>query len=114
MVGWLEAVVTRQYDVCVNPDRSSRGRIPYFVVLQSDFLELLETVIVAPVLPDGKGKTISRLNPVIIIDGKAYRANMHHLSSMPRNRLGQRVAGGNASSQHAEFVAAIDLLFTGI
>lgn len=106
--------MTRQYDVCINSDRSTRGRVPYFVILQSDLLEPLETVVVAPVMPENKGKTISRLNPLISVEGKMHRVNMHLLASIPRVRLGQTVAGGNVSARHLEFVAAIDLLFTGI
>lgn len=114
MVGRFETVVTRQYDVCANPDRSTRRRVTFFLILQSDLLEPLETVVVAPVLPHAKDRTISRLNPLIAVDGKMFQVNVHHLSSVPRSRLGRKVSGANMSDRHLDFVAALDLLFTGI
>jgi toxin CcdB len=63
-------------------------------------------------MPERAPVSIARLNPRIDIEGKTYRAVVQHLAAIPRNRLGAAVA--NASGQHTEFVAAIDLVFTGI
>lgn len=112
MVGWLAALVMRQYDICRNPDRATRQKLPYFVVLQSDLLERLATVIVAPAIPQNAAPAIARLNPTIVIEGKTHAVTMQDMAGVPRSRLGAVVA--NISGQHAEFVAAIDLIFTGI
>lgn len=104
--------MTSQYDICRNPDRATKARVPYFVVLQADLLQSLETVVVAPVIPERSANAIAKLNPVIEISGKRYRASVPDLAGIPRARLGEVVL--NVGTKHTEFVAAIDLLFTGI
>lgn len=102
----------RQYDVCRNPDRATRQRVPFLVVLQSDLLVPLETVIVAPLVPEKASSMITKLNPAVVLQGRRYRLVMQELAGVPKNRLGEVVA--NAAAQHLDFIAAIDLLFTGI
>jgi hypothetical protein len=75
-------------------------------------LEALATVIVAPVVPKSAAGVISRLNPVIELGGKSYSVTMQDMAGIPRTRLGPVVA--NAAGRHTEFVAAVDLIFTGI
>jgi toxin CcdB len=108
----MAPLVVRQYDVCRNGDRSSRSRIPFLIVLQSDLLSPLETVVVAPVVAERQAQTIKRLNPRLMLSGKAYRVVMQELAGIPRQRLGEAVA--NVRDRHAEFVGAVDLLFTGV
>lgn len=88
--------MTRQYDICRNPDRASKRRVPYLVVLQADLLQLLDTVLVAPVVPERPSNTIAKLNPVIEISGKRYRASMPDLAGVPRSRVGQVVVANVA------------------
>lgn len=102
----------RQYDICKNLDRASRNRVPYLIALQADLLSALATVIVAPVVPRRALDIISRLNPVIELDGKSYYVTMQDMAGIPRTRLGPPVA--NIADRHSDFVAAIDLIFTGI
>ena len=112
MVGRMAPLVVRQYDICRNPDRASRSHVPYFVVLQGDLLSALATVIVAPVMPKRATDVIGRLNPVVELDGRSYYVTMQEMAGIPRNRLGPAVA--NLAGRHPDFVAAIDLIFTGI
>ena len=102
----------RQYDICRNPNAASRKRVPYVVVLQADLLKDFQTVVVAPILTETTATKISRLNPVIKIDGKTYRVSVAEMAGVLRSQLGDVVA--NVDDQHREFVDAIDLLFTGI
>jgi toxin CcdB len=111
MVGGLAQVVVRQYDICRNPDRSSRQRFPYLIVLQSDLLEPLDTVVAAPAAVESAA-AIAKLNPTIEVLGKRHRIIMQELAGVARSRLGEVV--GNARAHHPAFIAAIDLLFTGI
>lgn len=108
----MAPLVVRQYDVCRNGERSSRGRVPFLVVLQSDLLLPLETVVVAPVVAEPQAQTIKRLNPRLMLSGKADRAVMQELAGIPRQRFGEVVA--NTRDRHADFVGAVDLLFTGV
>ena len=105
-------MVIRQFDVCRNSDKRSRKYAPYFVVLQADILDVLDTVVVAPALPDRLPFMIGRLNPVIVIDGNRYFVNLQELAALPRTRLSDVAC--SVKHQRADFVNAIDLLFTGI
>ena len=66
---------------------------------------------VAPVVTDRSSSAIGKLNPAITIDTKHYRVLMQEMAGVPRDRLGETV--GNFSHQHAAFIAAVDLLFSG-
>jgi toxin CcdB len=90
----------------------SRKRFPFLIVLQSNFLESLVTVVVAPVALEGDTNKLNKLNPVIVISGKRYRALMPEMAGILRNRLGEVTL--NVSDQHAEFIAAVDMVFKGI
>ena len=90
----------------------SQARAAFVVVLQADLLKEFHTVVVAPILTKTTASKISRLNPVIKIDGKTYRVSTSELASVLRSQLDDVIA--NFENQHREFVDAIDLLFTGI
>ena len=102
----------RQYDICRNSHLSSRKLIPFLVVLQADLMRDFKTVVVAPLMLETVSTSISKLNPKVVVLGKTYRVSMAELASILRKQLGEVVA--NAEDQHREFVAAIDLVFTGI
>ncbi len=105
-------LVMRKYDICRNTNVASRKLVPFVVVLQSDLLSDFQTVIVAPLMVETMATNISRLNPSVKVQGKTYRVSMVELAGVLRKKLGEVVA--NVSGQHSEFVAAIDLVFTGI
>ncbi len=102
----------RQYDICRNSNAASRKQVPFVVVLQADLLQDFHVVVVAPLMTETVATKIVRLNPTVKLQGKTYRVSMAGLASVLRKQLGEVVA--NVESQHVEFVAAIDLLFTGI
>ena len=101
-----------QYDICRNNNVSSRKRVPFVVVLQSDLMRDFQTVVVAPLVAETIATKISRLNPALKILGKIYRVSMAEMAGVQRKQLGEVVA--NVQDQHLEFVGAIDLVFTGI
>ena len=101
----------RQYDVRRNIDKATVGRIPYFVVLQSDLLDGLYTTIVAPLIRSGDRTTISKINPQVRVAGKEYFVSVPALAGISNQQLGPVVA--NLGGDHSKFIAAIDLLFTG-
>ena len=84
---------------------------PYLVVLQSDFLRAVETVIVAPLAPMDRGKFIVRLTPMIDLGGKQYLIMIHEMGAVPRSML-KRTAG-SAMLQRDEIASALDFLFSG-
>ena len=102
----------RQYDICRNANAASRKQVPFVIVLQSDLMQDFKTVVVAPLMTETPATKISKLNPVVLAQGRTYRVSMAEMAGVLRSQLGETIA--NVEDQHAEFVASIDLLFTGI
>jgi toxin CcdB len=89
-------------------------RYPFLLDLQADLLRDLATRVVAPLTPVKRlgGKPISRLNPVVAVDGAQYAILFQELAAVPVTAIGETV--GSLRSRRDELIAAIDLLFTGI
>lgn len=99
----------KQFDIYRNPDTQSARRTPYLVVLQSDFLSVVESVVVAPLVPLNRRKPIARLTPVIAVSGVDHVLSVHEMASVSRAPL-KRLAGTAARD---EIIAALDLVFLG-
>ncbi|WP_303783675.1 CcdB family protein [Azovibrio restrictus] len=102
----------RQFDVYPNPD--SRERLPYLIVLQSDLLERLDNVVVAPLRSqqDGKSIPILGLNPVVEVGAERHFVRIQAPAAIPARSLRQPVC--NLSSEREALLAALNLLFTGL
>jgi toxin CcdB len=57
-------------------------------------------------------KAISKLNPIVTINGVEYMLVFQDLAAVPTAALGDRIE--SLASRRADLVGAIDLLFTGI
>lgn len=100
----------RQFDVYENPSLRSRPYAPYLVVLQSHYLDLLQTIIVAPVIRDAE-QQLGELDLPIEISGEALTIAMTEMASIDRQQLRQLVL--NASDHEDLIRRAIDRIFTG-
>jgi toxin CcdB len=89
-------------------------RYPYLLDVQADLLRDLATRIVAPLTPLGRlrGTPISRLNPVVAVDGAEHVVLFQELAALPAGELREPV--GNLQARRGELIAALDVLFTGI
>jgi len=93
-------------------------------VLQSELLERLDNVVVAPLRGQGGGRSIPilRLNPVVEVEGQPYFVRIQDLAAIPAHRPRQAVCNPatrlqpvcNLSSEREARLAALDLLFTGV
>ncbi len=84
----------------------------YVLDLQSDYLELQGTRMVAPVLPvSSMPQRAGALHPEIMIEGRTYCLVTHLLAAVPRSVLRQPKA--NLSDQADDFTRALDILFQG-
>jgi toxin CcdB len=101
----------RQFDLYRNPDPPSARRRPYLIVLQSDLLEVMETVVVAPLARAKTTMPIKRLTPVVEIGGHQYLVLVHEMAAIPRQELRKRVE--SAASLREALTAALDLVFFG-
>lgn len=103
-----------QYSLYKNENKSSKQTYPYFVDVQSDLLDSLNSRIVIPLTASKKtnNKTAKGLCPVLEIDGKDYVLLTHQMTSVPVSLLKDELL--IIDNYRYEILGAIDLLLTGI
>lgn len=104
----------KRFDVYRNETSQTSRKFPFFLVLQSDLLEQLTTLVVAPL---GRasivgGKLVDTLAPTLNVEGDSLVLYTSELAAIPRSILRKRVA--NLEDQRESIVRAIDFLFSGI
>ena len=100
-----------QFDIYRNP---RKRRYPVLLDIQDDLLSQLSTRVVVPLTPLERygARPITRLNPTAVINGTDYVAVFQELAAVPASVLHKPI--GSLADRRSDFVAAIDLLFTGI
>lgn len=103
-----------RHDVYLNEHAQSRKRFPYFLVVQSDLLEGLATVVVVPLGKPGlvEGKLAQTLTPQLDVNGESLVMYTPELAAVPATFLRKRV--GNIDAQRDPILRALDFLFSGI
>ncbi len=103
-----------QFTVYKNNNPKMRKTYPYLLDIQSDLLDQLRTTIVIPLgkYAAVKNQVITKLCPIVEIDGVEYAALTQQLAGVDRTLLGAEVA--NISDYRSEFIGAIDLIVSGI
>lgn len=102
-----------QFDVYLNPNRSTRQAIPYLLDVQADLLDSLTTRVVVPLLrAEIMELSASKLNPNFTINNTVVVVSSAELAGVSIRSLGEKVA--SLKAQRNEIIAALDLLFTGI
>lgn len=102
-----------RYDVYRNPRKESARQVPYLLDVQSDLLEDLDTRVIVPLrAAAGVPHLVTRLNPVLTVDGVALMMDTPQLVGYPRAALKRPVANLGASA--FDIQNALDFLFAGI
>lgn len=101
----------RQFEVYPNPSERSRPAIPFVVVLQSHFLEAMQTVVVAPILIDDGKAAFTEVSVRVELDGADHVVSVAEIVAIESKRL-QRVSG-DLSEYEGEIRPALERLFTG-
>lgn len=103
-----------QFSLYQNNDKSTSTAYPYFVDVQSELLDTLNTRLVIPLTPVESldKKAPNHLCPVIHIDQGGFVVLTHQMTSVPTKILREPV--NELSSFRNEIIAAIDFLITGI
>ncbi len=103
-----------QFTVYKNKNSKTKKTFPYLLDIQSDLLDEIRTTIVIPLgkYSTVKDQVITKLCPIIEIDGAKYAAITQQLAGIDRTLLGTEVT--NISDYRAEFIDAIDLIISGI
>lgn len=107
-------MVIRRFDVVRNPSGASNKTFPYFLVVQSEFLQELPTRVVVPLTRAKaiKGPPAALLNPEFEIEGVRLVMLTQQVASVPLTALRTRVV--SLESQRVAIVRALDFLFEGI
>ena len=87
-----------------------RGPGAYLLDCQSDFLSILDTRFVVPLLPEGEVPQVHRLNPIFRIEGEWVVMATQLGSPVPARQLRDRVI--SLADQHDLIVNAFDVLLT--
>jgi toxin CcdB len=102
-----------QFDVFVNPIAATRRVYPFVIAMQAAFAENAREQIVAPLVPlQAIPKVISRLTPIVALDGSEHMVLVPALISVRSRDLMKRHA--SLASARGELLAAIDYLFFGV
>lgn len=99
-----------RFDVYANPEASERKHTPYFVDLQNDYIDQINTRVVAPLRTEKAfGPRPKDLNPLLGFGGNALVLDTAALGAVPNSEL--RKAVGTLRDARAQIQQALDTLF---
>jgi toxin CcdB len=99
-----------RFDVYANPDASERRHTPYFVDVQNDFIDTIETRVVLPLRREAAfGPRSSRLNPLVQVNSDGVVLDTAAIGAVPAGELKKRV--GNLQGARDDIQIALDALF---
>jgi len=103
-----------QFSVYKNKNSRTKKTFPYLLDIQSDLLDQLCTTVVIPLGKYSivKDQVITKLCPIVEIDGNKYAALTQQIAGIEKSLLGTNVT--NISDYRSEFIDAIDLIISGI
>ncbi len=103
-----------QFRVYENQNQDSKAMYPYFVDVQSNLLESLNSRLVIPLASCHylDNSVISRLCPKTVIEGKEFVLLTHQMTNIPSAAL--KVPVMSVEFLRDEIIAAVDLLISGI
>ena len=103
-----------QFTIYKNKHSQTKALFPFLLDVQSPLLEELQSRVVIPMTKSSAAmkKPVSRLTPVITVDGVPHLLVTHQLAAISQSALGIPVA--DATLERAAIIAALDVLITGI
>ncbi|WED24615.1 CcdB family protein [Vibrio sp. JC009] len=103
-----------QFELYKNNDKSTATAYPYFVDIQNELLDTLNTRLVIPLTPVEllEKKVPSHLCPIVHINEGDFVILTHQMASIPTKNLKEPV--NELSTFRNEIISAIDFLITGI
>lgn len=103
-----------QFDLYVNTDQNTNKVYPYFIDIQNDLLDSLNSRVVIPLTPlQQSDKSYPKnLCPVVEIEGKKFALLTYQLTTVSVSFLQEKET--SLATHRAHIIAAIDFLVTGI
>lgn len=101
-----------RFDVYANPDAAEKKRIPYFLDIQSDHIQGLQTRVVVPLWKaEFMNLHAQNLHPTFIVNGQQVVMDTPSLGATPTQFFSRAVA---TLSMHQLIIQdAVDALFGG-
>jgi toxin CcdB len=101
-----------RFDVYHNPDSTERDAVPYYLDVQNNFLETIQTKVVVPLhFVQHLNLRVRNLNPVFEVKGKSVVMNTAAIGAVPTGELRSPI--GSLASQQLEITDALDTLLGG-
>lgn len=99
-----------RFDVYTNPDSEERKFVPYFLDVQNECLDVMDTRVVIPLWSAHHfRKRVRDLNPELQIEQRAVILDTAAIGTIPTGELRRPVC--NAGAQQLDIVNALDALF---
>ncbi len=107
-------MVIRRFDVFRNPESRSARSFPYLLVLQSEMLDALTTVVVVPLVRRTMlaGIPTARLNPELRVEDDVVYMLTQQIGAVSAKSLTKQVI--NLDAERMAITQALDFLFSGI
>ena len=101
-----------QFDVYLNQNSATNKAIPYYLNVQADLLDSLNTRVIVPLVREEEvGKLVKSLHLKFKVKGETVVMSTAELAGLPMRALGEKVT--SLKSKRHEIIAALDLVFTG-
>jgi toxin CcdB len=101
-----------QFDIYENSNPRSKSAYPFFIDIQSELLNDLNSRVVIPLSPlEMVSQPAQRLCPVIELNQVSYVLMTHQITSVPISSLKNSVI--SAIPHRDEILAAIDMVISG-
>lgn len=103
-----------QFDVYLNPSKTSHGAYPYIVDIQNTVISEISTRIVVPLgwLQHFKHESMKGLTPEITYKGESLPLLIPQIAAIPSKTLKNPI--GSLAHLRDDIVAALDFAITGI
>lgn len=101
----------KRFDVYSATGFGGQGKRRLVVVLQHPALEVLDTVVVAPLFKPTELPAVPVLRPMLTVEQRQLVVAVDRMAAVPRTQLGKAV--GNLEPASYELLRAVDLLFSG-
>jgi toxin CcdB len=99
-----------RFEVFANPEASERAHTPYFLDVQHDYIDGLETRVVIPLRTESAfGPRARHLNPVLDVHGESVVLDTATLGAVPLSELRQPVL--RLGTDRGAVQDALDTLF---
>ena len=99
-----------RFDVYINPSAAERRLTPYFLDVQNDYIDQLDTRVVIPLRREvAFGPRARDLHPLLQINGDPVVLDTAALGAVPRSELRKPVAHLHDAREPVQ--AALDTLF---